>query len=212
MLENPARTKTFYYPNTMGRILLLSLEEVLGRNSTNAVLNVSGLHHLMSALPPDNFDLDIPFENLAAINQSLEDMYGPRGGRGVALRAGRATLKYGLRDFGPILRTSDQSFRLLPLHMKLLVGTEFFARAFNDLTDQIVRLEKTPDAFLWHTERCPFCWGRSTRDPCCHFVVGILQEALYWLSGGKTFPVEEIACIGMGNEICTIRIDRQPLD
>ncbi len=212
MLENRARTKTYYYPNTMGRILILSLEEILGRNGVNSVLTVSGLHHLMSDLPPDNFDLDFPFDNIAAINQSLEDMYGPRGGRGVALRAGRATLKYGLRDFGPILRTSDQSFRLLPMHMKLSAGTEVFVKAFNDLTDQIVRLEKTPDAFLWHTERCPFCWGRSTRDPCCQFTVGILQEALYWLSGGKTFLVEEIACIGTGDEICTVRIDRQPLD
>jgi predicted hydrocarbon binding protein len=212
MLENRARTKTYYYPNTMGRIILLSLEEVLGRNGMNAVLNVSGLPHLMSNLPPDNFNLSFPFENLAAINQSLEDMYGPRGGRGVALRAGRAMLKYGMRDFGPILRTSDQSFRLLPLNMKLSMGIKIFAEAFNDLTDQVVRLEKTPDAFLWYNERCPFCWGRSTKDPCCHIAVGILQEALYWLSGGKTFLVEEIACISMGDETCVIRIDRQPLD
>jgi predicted hydrocarbon binding protein len=212
MPEDRNETRTFYYPNKMGRIIILSLEEVLGRNGINAVLNVAGLSHWISNLPPNNFDPGFPFEDMSTINQTLEDMYGPRGGRGVALRAGRATLKYGLRDFGPILRTSELSFRLLPLNMKLSVGTEVFAEAFNDHTDQIVRLEKTADAFLWHNDRCPFCWSRSTNEPCCHFAVGILQEAIYWLSGGKTFMVEETACIGMGDETCTIRIDRQPLD
>ncbi len=32
-----------YYPNKMGRIVLLSLEETLGRNGLNAVLNLAGL-------------------------------------------------------------------------------------------------------------------------------------------------------------------------
>lgn len=212
MLEETAEHQAFYYPNKMGRIILLALEEALGRTGMNAVLNVAGLHHLMSNYPPNNFDPAFPFEELAAITQSLEDMYGPRGGRGVALRAGRASLKYGLRDFGPIMRTADLSFRLLPLNMKLKAGTEVFAETFNEYTDQIVRLEYQPDALLWHNERCPICWGRSTSEPCCHLGVGILQEMLYWLSGGKTFMIEEIACIAVGDETCTFRIDNQPLD
>jgi len=38
-----------------------------------------------------------------------------------------------------------------------------------------------------------------------------LQEALYWLSGGKVFNVEETACIAKGDPACTIVIDRIPL-
>ena len=132
MNEVSAESKVFYYPNKMGRIILLALEEVLGRTGLYAVLNVAGLQHLISGYPPNNFDPGFPFEELSAINQSLEDMYGPRGGRGVALRAGRASLKYGLRDFGPIMQTSELSFRLLPLNMKLKVGTEVFAETFVD--------------------------------------------------------------------------------
>jgi predicted hydrocarbon binding protein len=207
-----AEPKVFYYPNKMGRIILLALEEVLGRTGLNAVLNVAGLQQLISGYPPNNFDPGFPFEELSAINQSLEDMYGPRGGRGVALRAGRASLKYGLRDFGPLMQTSELSFRLLPLNMKLKVGTEVFAETFNGYTDQVVRLENRPDALLWHNERCPICWGRSTREPCCQLAVGMLQETLYWLSGGKSFMIEETSCIAMGDQTCTIRIDHQPLD
>jgi predicted hydrocarbon binding protein len=41
--------------------------------------------------------------------------------------------------------------------------------------------------------------------------VGLLQEALYWLSGGKIFDVKEITCIARGDPACTIVIDPTPL-
>jgi predicted hydrocarbon binding protein len=41
--------------------------------------------------------------------------------------------------------------------------------------------------------------------------VGLLQESLYWLSGGKIFNVEETHCIARGDKACTIVIDRTPI-
>jgi hypothetical protein len=38
-----------------------------------------------------------------------------------------------------------------------------------------------------------------------------LQEALFWLSGGKVFNVEEKTCIAAGDETCTIVIDQTPM-
>jgi predicted hydrocarbon binding protein len=42
--------------------------------------------------------------------------------------------------------------------------------------------------------------------------VGILQEALYWVSGGKFFNVEETHCIAAGDNACLIEIDKQPIE
>jgi predicted hydrocarbon binding protein len=203
---------TYHYPNKMGRIILLALEEVLGRNGLNAVLNLAQLLHLINNFPPNNFDLGFSFEDVGTIFETLDSMYGPIGGRGLALRAGRACFKYGIREFGPVLGISDLAFRLLPLNMKLKVGAEVFVDVFNRYTDQVVRLEEDPNQFLWHIERCPVCWGRKTETTCCYLAVGILQEALFWVSGGRNFMVEEIQCIAQGEEACTIRIERQPLD
>lgn len=202
----------YYYPNKMGRIILLALEEIMGHNGVNAVLNLAGLHHLINNYPPNNFDLGFRFDDLGAIHQSLDEMYGPRGGRGLATRAGRACFKYGLREFGPVLGISDLAFRLLPLNMKLKVGADVLATTLNRYTDQIVRLEEDPDHFRVHFERCPACWGRKTETPCCNLAVGILQEALFWVSGGKNFMVEETACLAMGDPACTILVSRHPLD
>ncbi len=202
----------YHYPNKMGRIALLAFEEVLGRNGLNAVLNLAGLAHLIRNYPPNNLDRAFPFSELAAIHEHLDKVYGQRGGRGLALRAGRACFKYGLREFGSTLGVANLAFRLLPLNMKLSTGAQAFADIFNRYSDQIVRLEEHTDHILWHIERCPICWGRRSEEPCCHLAVGMLQESLFWVSGGKYFQVEEVRCIACGDSTCTVLVDRSPLD
>ena len=209
--ESTTRLK-YYYPNKMGRIILLAMEDVMGRNGVSAVLHLARLRHLVNNYPPNNLDLRFSFDEVGAIQQALDDMYGPRGGKGLALRAGRACFKYGIKEFGAVLGMADLAFRLLPLGMKLKVGFNAFAETFNKFTDQIVRLEEESDRFLWIIERCPVCWGRRSNVPCCHLAVGILQEGLYWVSGGKNFHVEEIECIACGDPSCHIIIMKKPLD
>ena len=41
---------TYYYPNRMGRIVLIAMEEVLGRHGVNAVCNLGKLHHLFARI------------------------------------------------------------------------------------------------------------------------------------------------------------------
>jgi predicted hydrocarbon binding protein len=203
---------TYYYPNKMGRLVLLAMEEIIGRTGVNAILNLSGLSGFINNYPPNNLDLQFSFNNLSEILQRLEDLYGARGGQGLALRSGRACLKYGLREFGPLLGINDLAFRLLPLQMKVRVGAEAFALSFNELTDQVVRLVEEIDRFYWIIERCPLCWNRTAEQPVCHLAVGILEESLHWVSGGRHFNVEEIQCIAAGAPTCTIAIDKEPLN
>ena len=85
----PIPKSGLYYPNKFGRLTILSLEDVMGRNGVNAILNLANLPNLMENLPPDNLEKAFDFADVSAIMGALEEMYGPRGGRGLALRAGR---------------------------------------------------------------------------------------------------------------------------
>jgi predicted hydrocarbon binding protein len=201
----------FFLPNRMGRIILLAMEEILGRGGINAVLNFADLATFINNYPPHNQDRQFSFASISHIQAGMESAYGPRAGRGLALRVGRACLKYGLREFGPELGLTDLAFRLLPLQAKLNTGIEAFASLFNDHTDQRVRIEMDEKHTIWHVERCPLCWERKTDAPCCHLEVGLLQEAVYWVSGGKYFEVEEKKCIACGDGACTIMIDKTPM-
>ena len=210
--QSATAERSYYYPNKMGRIVLLATEEVMGRNGVNAVLNLAKLRHLVNNYPPNNFDRQFRFEDLGRLQQALEEMYGPRGARGLALRAGHAAFKYAIKEFGPVVGISDLAFRLLPIGMKMKVGLEVFAEVFNKFSDQIVRLGEDESHYIWTIDRCPVCWGRHANEPCCYVAVGILQEGAYWVSGGKSFSVEETTCIAKGDEDCTIVIGKRPLD
>ena len=201
----------YYYPNRMGRIILLAMEEVIGRNGVNALLDLASFSALIDNYPPPNQDLQFSFETISRLQSTLELAYGRRGGRGLALQAGRACFKYGLREFGSEMGLTDLLFRLFPLPTKLRVGSASFAGIFNRFSDQRVRLEEKPGQILWHIERCPLCWGRRADEPVCHLAVGLLQESLYWVSSGKIFNVEETRCIARGDPTCTIVVDRTPL-
>jgi len=204
-------TVHYHYPNRMGRIILLSMEEVMGRNGVNAVLNLAALSSLAENYPPDNTSLEFPFTTVSNLTEMLEQVYGPHGGRGLALRIGRACFNYGVRQYGTQMGLTEMAFRLLPLPTKVHAGAKAFAELFNRFTDQQVRVEEEDGKLLWLIERCPLCWDRKAHDPVCHLAVGLIQEALYWLSGGKVFNVEEKTCIAMGDNVCTIEIDQIPI-
>jgi len=204
-------TGAFHYPNRMGRIVLLSMEEVMGRNGVNAVLKLASQSSLIEHYPVDDTKLEFPFSTVSSIGETLEQLYGPHGGRGLSLRIGRACFNYGVRQYGTQLGLTQMAFKLLPLPAKLNAGAKAFAELFNTFTDQRVRVEDDGRKLLWHIDRCPLCWERKTHEPACHLAVGLLQEALYWLSGGKVFNVEEETCIAAGDTTCTIAIDQTPI-
>jgi len=209
---SPVEKSGYFYNNKFGLITIKSLEEVMGKNGLNAILNLAGLNHYVEHYPPDNLDKGFDFAELSAIGVGLEEMYGPRGGRGLALRAGRATFSDALRNFGALAGVADLAFVVLPLQSKLRIGLPAFAKIFTQLTDQHTTVEEKDNEFIWTIHRCPVCWGRSGSDkPVCFIATGLLQEALKWVSGGNEFRVNESKCVAMGDPVCEFVIQKEPL-
>jgi predicted hydrocarbon binding protein len=202
----------FYYPNKFGLIMLDALEDVMGKNGLNAILNLANLGHIIGNFPEDNLHKGFDFADVSLINQALEEMYGPRGGRGLALRVGRATFSDVLRNFGALAGVGDLAFKVLPLQAKIRIGAPAMAKIFSQMSDQITTVEEQEDVFLYTIHRCPVCWGRKDVDkPVCFIAVGLLQEGLKWVSGGNEFRVNESKCIAMGNEVCEFVIQKNPI-
>ncbi len=201
----------YFYPQSMGRIILLGMEEVLGHEGIRSILRLASLTSYIDQYPTARTDRAFSFGTVSHLIESLEQAYGPQGGRGTALRVGRSCFQYGLREYGLQLGVTEMAYRLLPLPLKLRAGAQAFADLFNKQTDQRVRVEDKGNKLYWHIERCPVCWDRHTHEPVCHLAVGLLQESLYWISGGKLFNVEEVTCIACGDNTCTIVIDQTPI-
>lgn len=208
----PIPKSGFYYPNKIARLAILAYEEVMGKNGLNAILNLAGLPHLINNYPPDNLERQFDFADFSAIQGALEEMYGPRGGRGLALRAGRATFDAGLRNFGALAGVGDLAFKVLPLQAKLRIGLPAMARIFTQTSDQHSTVEEKDDHFLYLIHRCPVCWGRRTDKPACFIATGLLHEGLKWVSGGHEFRVNQVAAHSVGNPTCDFVILKEPVN
>ncbi|MFO8037183.1 MAG: 4-vinyl reductase [Anaerolineales bacterium] len=203
----------YYNSNKFARIFIESLKEIMGKNGLNAVLNYAGLSSLVDNYPPDNMDKAFDFAHFSMINIAMEEMYGTKGGRGLGLRAGRITFEDVLKDYGAMAGVGDLAFRVLPLQSKIRIGLQAMAKIFSEKSDQISYVEEEEDHYKYIVERCPICWGREDAEhPVCFYMIGIIQEGLKWVSGGKEFRVNESKCSAMGHDHCEFVIFKKPLE
>jgi predicted hydrocarbon binding protein len=207
----PIPKSGLYYPNKIARIALLALDEVMGRNGLNAILNLAGLPNLIENLPPDNLERAFDFADFSAINGALEEMFGPRGGRSLAQRSGRATFNDALKNFGALAGAGDLAFRVLPLSIKLRIGLPAMAKIFSTTSDQLSTTTENETEFVYTIHRCPVCWGRHTDKPACFIATGLIQASLVWVSGGKEFRVTQTTAKSCGDENCQFIINKEPI-
>lgn len=212
MSEENYEKSGYYYPNLIARIYLESIEEIMGYNGIKALLNMANMRHLIDNFPPANLSKQFDFADFARLNEAMEMMYGPRGGRALALRAGRKAFDQGLKNFGPMVGIADRAFRLLPLKIKMKVGLGAMAKAFSTTSDQISYVREEDDQFVYVIERCPVCWGRESDGPICHAALGIILEGLNWGTGGKRFKVAQITCAAAGDPSCDFSISKEPIE
>ncbi len=208
---NPRSLPTYSYADQMGKILYLAMQEVLGSRAAGRIINIANVAALQGDSGQNGSGKQFRLPQVSRIQGVLEEAYGLQQSQGVALRCGRASFKYGLREFGEQGGWTDPEFRLLPMKSRMQLGTERMAEVLNG-GGQTVRVSDQGDSFIWEIERCPVCWGRHASVVSCHLTVGLLQESLFWVSGGRYFDVRETQCIAKGDPSCTIVMDKRPLD
>lgn len=199
------------YPNKVGSLLVTGIREILGARNTSKILQIARLDTRIESYQESNLELQYSANQLGSILNAIEVKYGQHAGRGLALRAGRACFNIMLREYGLDLGLAKSDFRLLPWRKKLPAGAGIFAESINQLHSEQIQVEDSRGSFLWHVKNCPVCAGRQSDTPACHLWAGILQEGLYWLSGGKNYQVEETDCIAAGADRCSFQIMGQPV-
>ena len=181
----------------------------MGSNGVAAVLRLAGLGSLIGNYPPDTLDRGFSFQDFAAVNEAMVQVYGPHGARGLCLRAGRAMLSSAVTEGGLMADLPDPAFSLLPAGAKVKVGLNTLAQVLSKLSDQEARLEEHGDKLVFVIEKCPECWGRTSESTICNASTGMLMEALHWLIGCEEYDATEVECIARGDGACTFLVARK---
>jgi hypothetical protein len=201
----------YYLANRLGRVLLECLEETIGRNGLNALLNLTESSRYIAGPPPDDMELGFDLATVSNLNRAMEMIYGPRGARGLALRGGRAMYDRIANGFDLPLGFNILTFRLLPAQTRLKIGVPALARALTHHSDQTHRVVDHGTYFDYTIERCAVCWGQEAKAPICHLTVGLLQEALSVYGRSQEFRVIQTECRAIGASACVFCIEKEPI-
>jgi predicted hydrocarbon binding protein len=198
-------------PNDALRLFFLAIEEVMGKDGMRAALRGAKLDKYIDNYPPKNLELGVSFGEYGAAEQAVEDFYGPRGARAMLLRVGRATFNYGMKEQSTVLGLAGQALKLMPVPMtaKMKLLLEQMAVAGNKTVNQPVHLEEDNEAFYLVYTFCMCQYRPKHQNPCCYISVGLLAEAMKWLTD-KNFNVQETTCMNLGGESCRFRIPKTP--
>lgn len=170
----PIAPSGLFLSNRLARIIYLSLADVLGEDGLHVILNHAALTERVSQLPPEDGEKQIDFAEVSRLLRSLEDLYGERGSRGMALRAGKAMWWDVLSPIFPKVEIHDDISLNEQLHLLLLATGE----ALNLETDMHVAEEMLDEACRFTVEHCPEHWGRKSAQPGCHLVQGVIEAAV----------------------------------
>ena len=188
------------------------MEDVLGVNGVKAILHIAGHSQWIDNHPADNLEREVDFASFSSINASLEEIYGARGGRNLARRSAWSMFDRALRHVGGITSVVDLAVKLLPTNVAMRQGLKGISLAFSKVSDQLTSVEDLGDIYAFTFHRCAACWGRTADEPICYANIGLLEQAIRWMTDGQNYRIQEVQCAAMGDEACVFHIDKKPLD
>ncbi len=200
---------TFCCSKTLMRVVQEGAQDIIGQAGLSAVVGDS-VWFSTDPLDPEKQTMSV--DQLAARMDALDAAYGKNGGLGLVLRAGRASFSYFLREFGAETRLNEVEFRLLPTRVRLRTGMERVARVVSDSCSLRVGVTEGDGQWVCRVSGLDVNAAQRTGCVICHFLAGMLQEYLYWASGGKTYMINRFECAQGNQAACAILINQQPLE
>jgi predicted hydrocarbon binding protein len=177
---------------------LIATEEILGKNGLEAVLNVAGLGHFIENYPPNDTEPAISFADYARFNQVLGDYIG-RASRGILMRIGRVSFRYGLREQGALLGLAGVAIKLMPRMARIKFVLNAIGNALKETSPGTEFWVDSRGGLAYCVRECSICHGRKSPKPVGHLLAGSLAEAAEWATG-KKHRVVETKCIAAGDE------------
>lgn len=204
---------TLTYSNDVGRLFLSGLNEIIGKEDLQGMLG-SGPQPGSKEIS-DFKKTDVKNQStidLGKIQEVLAKKLSSTELRGLLLRCGRASCKFFVKQYGPEMQVTSIEYRLLPSKKRLMRGLKAAAGLWGDLFERNVSVTDEGDQWLWQENRSQH--GVQNERPVgdSYFTMGLLQEYLSWLSGGKTFCVKLKEGTSSRTDGCSLHITKQPIE
>jgi hypothetical protein len=150
--------------------------------------------------------------DLGQVQSAMEKKFGTKELQGLLVRSGRASCKFFVKQYGPGMQVTSMEYRLLPSKKRLTKGLKAAAGLCSELFKKEISVVDENDHWIWQENDTLSASRSHTFGHECFFTIGLLQEYLAWLSGGKAFSVKLAEQVGQTGSACCLTISKQPIE
>ncbi len=199
------RTENFHM-----RLWMETLQNIVGPNGLNAILNHAHLQKYTNSPPPGNDEKEIPLEDVKNLRLSLIDLFGSRGAWGLQLRVGREISRVFIERRSGVTKALQVAAKLLPETKKIRITLERYIEQAGKMTSSSsdtprFELQEEEDYFLLIDRDRYESEGITSETPVCGIIVGTFQAMMEWITD-HPHKVEEIECRATGHTADVFRI------
>jgi predicted hydrocarbon binding protein len=197
----------FTIANAQLRLTMSAMLEVLSENSFNEITNQAGMQYRNSVLPEDNFASSVSAVEYAKLMEAVERTYSRSGGR-ILERIGKAYFQLLLREQPAMFNLARTALGFWSEDQRARFVLESLVDMLNRLNPQMdLRLEEEFKKWTLIDYNCCFCHQRTSQASVCHFMVGLIKQAVEW-ARVKDVEVCETSCTAKGDNSCRYLISR----
>jgi len=196
------------YINALLLQTIQGIEDVLGNNGLNAVLQSSGLERYVNNPPPNNLESGVEAREFARLNAAIEEFTG-RAGKGMLQRIGRSSFRWGIREQSGTMGLAGIALKALPQRLRMRAVLLGIRKALMDTVPYgLIDVRDEDGVFVFTDYACVICHLRHDEKSICHMYVGTLSEAMAYATGKdfRDFEVVETHCKAQGHDFCRFEI------
>jgi predicted hydrocarbon binding protein len=198
-----------FVSNMTFRVVLLGIEEIIGKNGLNTVLNKAGLQKYRDNLPPNDHEKNLCLASeITRVDRDVADIFGSNGSAAILFQVGKMQAKWGLEE-NPDTVTAARS---------LLAGKSEFetARMALELAAAVVAGESDCKAWaevdgadlLYNIDENTHSFGIKSAEVVCHVTSGFVTGIIQWATGKTDWIAREQQCMAQGAPHCTHRVKK----
>ncbi len=205
-------TKITVDPIEVTRVALDSLREIIGQGGLQAILKTDSLPFFFTG-EEIHIESEFGLCDWRKLLEALQGLYGLRGAQGIAVRSGQVFFKDYYRSFGFTTGMMERDFRMLAKPNRILRGLQILAELQNHYLPFLsVDVFQDAEQWFWRVRQCDWLVQNPGLIQILNrFAIGVIQEFLSWTSGGKFYPVSELASTDSKSGV-VIRILKKYID
>jgi predicted hydrocarbon binding protein len=193
--------------NRAFRVILLGVEDVVGKNGMAAVLRAAKLPQYIDNYPPsDTENGGHAVHYLSNINHALYDIYGARGARAILNRIGRGRARKAIEENATFANATRAATMLLPRRMRIKLSLEKVSKEYSHQMGTSIKISEDAESIYWEDPLCSSCLDWKSETPVCYTNAGFIFGILSWGLGDDDLQIQEVTCRAKGDAVCKYRV------